>query len=296
MKFATRHSITNSPYEMTDYAEEQRNELEALQSIYPDEFEREPGQSTQLTHLITFTEISDTEFRIHIEPDDQDPTEPCILALHVTYTPNYPDELPIIEIEQETASMESIYYDKLAAEVTRVAEDSIGMVMTFTLASLLKENLTQMIIDRRTAREEADAERVRQEIEGRPEPRDHGTRHRDRTTHLRVLFTATRVQAEEAKFRGTRVSAQIFMEWKARFDKEMTEKELAEKGRVKDIKGKLTGRQLFETDKSLVQSDVNLIEEGDVAVDISLFEREENFESDSDDEENAVWRNFGDDD
>lgn len=39
------------------------------------------------------------------------------------------------------------------------------MAMIFTLASLLKDNLTQMIIDRRTVREEAEAERVRREIE-----------------------------------------------------------------------------------------------------------------------------------
>lgn len=45
---------------------------------------------------------------------------PGILALHVTYTPTYPDELPIIEIEQETESMEQMYHDKLMTEVTRV--------------------------------------------------------------------------------------------------------------------------------------------------------------------------------
>ncbi|RUS22805.1 ubiquitin-conjugating enzyme/RWD-like protein [Endogone sp. FLAS-F59071] len=249
-----------------DYAEEQRNELEALQSIYPDEFEQ----------------ISDTEFRIRVEPEEQDSAEPCILALHVTYTPTYPDELPIIEIEQETESMEQMYHDKLMAEVTRVAEESIGMAMIFTLASLLKDNLTQMIIDRRTAREEADAERVRRELE----VRGIG------------LSPAKLVQAEEARFRGTRVTPQIFLEWKTRFEKEMAEKEAAERGKFKDIKGKLTGRQLFESDKSLVQSDVNLIEEGDVAVDMSLFEREEGIESDMSDEddENAVWKNFGDDD
>lgn len=130
------------------------------------------------------------------------------------------------------------------------------------------------------------------------------------------------------------MTPQIFLEWKARFDKEMAEKEAAERGKLKDIKGKLTGkcclrrwsvsgvrvfgkavrlicctnislsptsllgRQLFESDKSLVQSDVNLIEEGDIAVDMSLFEREEGIESESesDDDENAVWKNFGDDD
>lgn len=46
-----------------DYKEEQTNELEALQSIYPDEYE----------------EISNdpTEFSIRVEPDEQDGDDIC---------------------------------------------------------------------------------------------------------------------------------------------------------------------------------------------------------------------------
>lgn len=61
----------------TDYLEEQKNEIEALQSIYPEEFE---GKKKQL-FLYSFwpmlrIAISDSEFRISIYPDEQDPESP----------------------------------------------------------------------------------------------------------------------------------------------------------------------------------------------------------------------------
>lgn len=59
------------------------------------------------------------------------------------------------------------------------------------------------------------------------------------------------------------------------------------------------GRQLFEHDKSLALSDVKYMEDGDVSVDASQFDKEERGGAlDADqhgDEENAVWKQFGKD-
>lgn len=124
-------------------------------------------------------------------------------------------------------------------------------------------------------------------------------------------------ELENAKFHGTKVTVERFMEWKAKFEREMAEKENEERqARLKELKNKLTGkqscslrvviyisssflllgRQLFEQDRTLALSDAKYMDEGDVSVDISLYEREEHVPSeDEDDDKEAVWKRFGDD-
>ncbi|CAG8820986.1 25150_t:CDS:2, partial [Racocetra persica] len=97
--------------------------------------------------------------------------------------------------------------------------------------------------------------------------------------------------AEHAKFQGTKVTVASFLEWKENIEREMAEKErntksLALLKKEEMRKNKLTGRQLFEHDQALAKSDVTFMDEDDVAVDISIFEREVDMESEE--EENDV--------
>ncbi|KAG1047417.1 hypothetical protein G6F46_011604 [Rhizopus delemar] len=218
---------------MTDYLEEQKNEIEALQSIYPEEFEA----------------ISDSEFRISIYPDEQDPESPRALSLHVTYTPNYPDELPEYEIEQ----------------IEGQAEESIGMAMVFSMVMIIKEELDNILLDVKRAEEELANEKKRKEEE-----------------------------AEHAKFVGTKVTRESFMDWKKKFDAELAEKDavlIAQK--LKELKGKLPGRALFEQDKTLALSDAKYMDEGDVSVDISQFDKSERggaLDEEEQEDENPAWK------
>ncbi|CAO3639298.1 unnamed protein product [Mucor fragilis] len=236
---------------MTDYAEEQANEIEALESIYPDEFQA----------------ISEKEFKIAVYPEEQDEENPRGLSLHVTYTPNYPEELPEYDIETIEGQIPSSYYNKIRESVKQVAEDSIGMAMIFTMVMTMKEELDNIMLDVQRAEEEIINEKRRKEEE-----------------------------AEQAKFVGTKVTVENFMEWKKKFDAEMLEKDAVLKAqRAKELKGKLTGRQLFEQDKSLALSDAKYMDEGDVSVDASQFDKEERggaFDDDNGNEENAVWKSF----
>lgn len=51
-------------------------------------------------------------------------------------------------------------------------------------------------------------------------------------------------ELENAKFHGTKVTVERFMEWKAKFEREMAEKENEERqARLKELKNKLTGKQ-----------------------------------------------------
>ncbi|KAJ2962308.1 hypothetical protein NQZ79_g2547 [Umbelopsis isabellina] len=238
---------------MTDYAEEQQNELEALQSIYPDEFE----------------DLGSEGFRIIVRPDDQDEEAPTVLALKVQYTANYPDELPEFEVESIEGTLTDAQLERIMNGLTTTAEESIGMAMIFSMASLLQEELYQVISEGKQARIEEELQKVRLAEE-----------------------------EENRKFKGTPVTVELFMAWKTSFDKEMAAKEQEAKGKVKlDGKPKLSGRQLFEQDKTLAQSDMSYMEEGDVAVDVTQFDKEDRNvqQDDEDDDSNQVWRQLKDD-
>ncbi|KAG0302937.1 RWD domain-containing protein 1 [Dissophora globulifera] len=236
---------------MTDYKEEQANELEALQSIYPDEYEEistDPG-----------------EFTILIVPDEQDGDDSYSLKLHVTYTKTYPDTLPEFSIDMEETQLDEEDFNTIMKNVTESAEEAIGMGMVFSMASTARDSLTEIIQANKIKREQAELEREKREYE-----------------------------EEEQRKAGTKVTTEVFLKWKTAFDIEMAEKERIEKGLKKEDPKMLkpTGRQLFERDHSLAKSDATFMEEGDVDVDIALFERELVISDDEDDNENDVLRNI----
>lgn len=66
----------------------------------------------------------------------------------------------------------------------------------------------------------------------------------------------------QKRFEGTRVTVETFMKWKEKFNEETgynKKKELAEKEGKK-----LTGRELFMTDKTLDQSDLKFLDDGKI--------------------------------
>ncbi|KAL1915626.1 uncharacterized protein VTP21DRAFT_6385 [Calcarisporiella thermophila] len=222
-----------------DYGEEQRQEIEILQSIYPDELEQLDSKS----------------IRIRVEPDEQIAEDTLALGLVVNFTSTYPEELPALSLEILEGKLSQEHIEKLESQLLETAENSLGMAMVFTLASQLKELLTTLVEQIRADREREAEERAQRELE-----------------------------LEQAKFQGTRVTVQSFLEWKERFDREMAELE-AKESKGKEEKKKLTGRQLFEQDRNLAASDMAIMDEG-VAVDASLFEHEDL--EDDEEEENEV--------
>jgi hypothetical protein len=88
------------------------------------------------------------------------------------------------------------------------------MAMIFTMASLVKEELNELVLGTKRVREEAEEEKQRKLEE-----------------------------IEMAKFNGTKVTIDRFLEWKKGFDKEMEALEdQAKLARAKELKNKLTGR------------------------------------------------------
>uniref|UniRef100_A0A131XI71 RWD domain-containing protein n=1 Tax=Hyalomma excavatum TaxID=257692 RepID=A0A131XI71_9ACAR len=222
---------------MTDFQEEQRNEIEALESIYPSELEI---LETEPYHAFTI--------EVKADAGDQPEGERMSVKLKFTYVPRYPEEGPLIE----AAEYENIEEDDVETLVTALKEqiqENLGMVMIFTLVSAATEWLNQHTESVKFSKNEA--LRLQKEKEE---------------------------EAERVKFEGTRVTVESFLAWKSKFDAEMAE--IRNRDKTLNASGKLTGRELFEKDKNLIDSDLQFMQEGeeDVKVDESLFQELEDLD------------------
>ncbi|KAI9106150.1 ubiquitin-conjugating enzyme/RWD-like protein [Phlyctochytrium arcticum] len=256
---------------MTDYGEEQASELEVLTSIFPDEFELlAPGPPAH--------------FQIHVIPESVPtadiPSDPQC-HLEVTYTETYPDTIPELAVVNAQGLDES-EVEQLEEELRSVGEESLGMAMIFTLASECKDRFERILEERADRFEKAEEERIAREDE-----------------------------AERIRHQGTRVTAESFEQWRASFMAEIVgilkqpkgedlltpaQRAAASVGGLLDLKSgkstRLNGRQLFEKDKSLAKSDMAYMEEGDVDVDVALFEGMEDLDLEDEDEEDTVASRF----
>ncbi|KAM7197642.1 Ubiquitin-conjugating enzyme/RWD-like protein [Naviculisporaceae sp. PSN 640] len=197
--------------------EEQIEEREVLDSIFPDEI----------------TDISETEYRISITldiPDDETEEQPVML-LTVRYPEAYPDEPPHLSLAAPPNAPSHPYLniaddkEQLLKGLEATIEENLGMAMVFTLVSAVKEAAEQLAVERREA-----------------EAKEHEER----------LLAQER--EENKKFHGTMVTRETFIKWREGFIKEMEEKRIAEeeerlaelkKARIKEAP-RLTGKQLWE--------------------------------------------------
>jgi len=238
-----------------DYAEEQRSELEALEAIYPSEFTVLSENPNAFTIVTRTTEYEETG-------------EGHTALLKFIMTPKYPEEVPQIEIvpeeEDDQTNLEPEESEDLLSVLAQNAEENTGMAMIFTLVSVALEWLNERH-DSSVKEKEDEEERIRLQAE----------------------------EEEQKRFEGTRVSIQTFIEWKTKFDEEMTTKKMKEENvKEKDTSNKkLTGKELFMRDKTLIDSDLTF-DDGDdadaVPIDESLFEDLEDLdigEEDDDDED-----------
>eukprot|EP01135_Chromosphaera_perkinsii_P007355 Nk52_evm3s805 gene=Nk52_evmTU3s805 len=228
---------------MCDYKEEQDNEVEALQSMYPEEF--------------TVIETSPFyQFSISIKPDphNSDFFQDLAVCLNVAYKEQYPEEKPEIKIVGEGEITEE-NIEELEALIEEQMEMNLGMVMVFTIVSCVTEWLEEL------------AKKIKDEIE-------------EEEKRLADERDMARQREETPQFFGTALTKENFLEWREKFERELKAADKGNKtgkggkGAAETGKGKLTGRQLFEGDVTMKDSDNAFWEEGDVDVDESLFEED----------------------
>lgn len=217
---------------MTDYKEEQENEVSALESIYPDEFR---VLSTTPYHRFEITVSSESTGK------EEEEEERIHVTLQFTYTENYPDEAPVYEVTDQE-NLEAHEKEGIISLLQEQIEENLGMAMVFTLVAMLQEYLNERIDERQKEKDE----------------------------QLEIIAEEKRKirEEEEQRLKGTTVTVDSFLEWKARFDEERLKKM-----NKKVETNKLTGRELFEKNEDLFTSDIALLDEGDkVLVDESLFQ------------------------
>ncbi|XP_050440868.1 RWD domain-containing protein 1 [Adelges cooleyi] len=219
-----------------DYKEEQQNEIDALDSIYC-------GEMTILTTEPYY------QFEIPVKSDEFDSDQHDIglsCCLKFEYIEKYPDEPPIVEIEN-VVGFEEEEENELKEYLLQQARENVGMVMIFTLVSAAQEWMNENS-DREKKKKEDDEEKKRER----------------------------EMEAELKRFEGTKVTVESFLRWKFQFEEDMG---VLKKRNEEDKGKKMTGRELFMTDKSLNESDLKFLEEGDsVKVDESLFDEIEDLD------------------
>ncbi|XP_046392623.1 RWD domain-containing protein 1 [Ischnura elegans] len=204
-------------------------------------------------------EILSTEpnykFKIPIKSEEYEPDSENGLAcsLKFSYTPTYPETVPELEI-LDRVNFEEDDEQLLSQHIMEQAEENLGMVMVFTLVSAAQEWLNLKWDDIRKEKEEAISRKLKEDEE-----------------------------AEMKRIEGTHVTVESFLAWKTQFDQERRLLKKSDKDE-KDLK-KLTGKQLFMADKTLDQSDLKFLEEGDeaVKVDESLFQELDELDIDNED-------------
>lgn len=210
-----------------DYKEEQSQEIEILQSIYPDELEI----------------ISETEFNILLKLETNS-ERVHYLKLNIVYPETYPEVAPGIkvllgEVEEEdeesededsdeesspklTLISEMIEFDssdlkELENKLIEEAEDQLGMPSVFALASSLKDQAEELFAKKVDIKQkEYDNELLAKERE------------------------------EQKKFYGTKCTVETFNAWRAKFRKEMGYEFRLQKRLEALHGGKLTGKEIFE--------------------------------------------------
>ncbi|XP_057384014.1 RWD domain-containing protein 1 isoform X2 [Balaenoptera acutorostrata] len=144
---------------MTDYGEEQRNELEALESIYPDSF--------------TVLSENPPSFTITVTSEAGENDETVQTTLKFTYSEKYPDEAPLYEIFSQLNLDDNDVSDILKLLALQ-AEENLGMVMIFTLVTAVQEKLNEIVDQIKTRREEEKKQKEK-EAEEAEKQLFHGT-------------------------------------------------------------------------------------------------------------------------
>jgi len=119
-----------------NYEEDQKSELEALESIYYNELEI----------IETEPRIS---FKIAISTEEFNETQDGLFCeLQFTLPIKYPDESPLIEIENDNFEDSSVN-KKLLESLKAMVEENLGMEMIFTLVAGAQELLNTMFDEKK---------------------------------------------------------------------------------------------------------------------------------------------------
>lgn len=178
-------------------------------------------------------DVSGSEDSEDESEDDEAKQSSPMVELKFELPSKYPDERPdyVLVSSQNLTENEINRIHKLIDEKI---DESLGTVMIFTLVCELVEWF---------ATNEADQIEEEKELE-----------------------TKRNASDEVKRLDGIPVTVQSFLAWKAKFDAELIKQKIEEQKQQVDPQGtssskRLTGRAMFESDKTLAESDLNFIDD-----------------------------------
>ncbi|XP_030971759.1 RWD domain-containing protein 1 [Quercus lobata] len=233
---------------MTDYAQEQEMEIEALEAILMDDFKEIHSSESGLN-------TSNRCFQIKVIPQDDEGDElstPVELALIFSHTEKYPDEPPLLNVK----SLRGIHTEDLRIlkeNLEQEASENLGMAMVYTLVSSAKEWLSERYgVD--TNAEDAEAEEA---------------------TKDDVIIP-----------HGEPVTVETFLAWRERFEAELAlerAKLMPESALTAPKEKRLSGRQWFESGRGSARGPVAVAEGSDVEDEEDIDFDDDDFEDDEED-------------
>ncbi|XXG48257.1 hypothetical protein AAC387_Pa02g2758 [Persea americana] len=233
---------------MTDYAQEQEMEIEALQAILMDDIKEIDSSESGLY-------TNSRCFQITLSPQDDDIDEstytPVQLALIFSHTEKYPDEPPRLNVK----SLRGIKQEDLKSlkeNLEQEASENLGMAMIYTLVTSAKDWLVEKFSHDAEDEEPKEKDAVKDDI---------------------IIP------------HGEPVTVETFLAWRERFEAElaleraklMPESELAPKEK------KLTGRQWFESGRATAKGAAPVTEGTDDEDEEEDIDFEDDFEDDEED-------------
>ncbi|TGZ82906.1 RWD-domain-containing protein [Ascodesmis nigricans] len=233
--------LPSTSFKMTA-TEEQTEEIEVLQSIYPDELSLISETSFSIALVL------DPPSNVRTADGSHNP-EPPTISLTVSFPPAYPSVAPELDVSLEDPGTVHPTLDfpsdkeLLLSELTEAIEDNLGMPMVFTLASTIKD-AAETLLGKRADEAEAEREAKIRKEEEKENEKFHGELvTKERFLAWREGFVKEKREAEEKK--AADLEAEAGAKGKAK-EKKLTGKELWERGMVGDVGDEEEGDELVD--------------------------------------------------
>lgn len=226
-----------------------QEELLSLSYIYPD----------------SYRELTESSFQVQLQSQDYS------MKIEVCLPPQYPaKERPTLAIKELSSNLSRSYLALWTAELDR------WMSQNWTPSQLiLYDMICQLQEKLETLHRREGTPRSKGSVEGAASSQDSSSGHKTSIVYDGQHDAGT-LAAESLK---TPVTLESFLAWRAAFEQEAREREaVASEGLAKENTVKLTGRQLFETDRALMLK-------GEESVEGSFEGEEEDAEQDQSERE-----------
>ncbi|XP_062157487.1 uncharacterized protein LOC133865033 isoform X2 [Alnus glutinosa] len=233
---------------MTDYAQEQEMEIEALEAILMDDFkEIHSGESGLGT--------SNRCFQIKLSPQDDETDElstPVQLALIFSHTEKYPDEPPLLNVK----SLRGIHIEDLRIlkeKLHQEASEILGMAMIYTLVTSAQEWLSERF------GQDANIENDEAEVAAKDD----------------IVIP-----------HGEPVTIDTFLVWRERFEAELAlerAKLMPESALTAPKEKRVSGRQWFESGRASAKGAAPVTEGSDEEIEEDIDVDDDDFEDDEED-------------